>query len=32
VGNSMYGKIGNGGARVKMENVNGSIAVREFDS
>ena len=32
VGNSMYGKIGNGGARVKLENVNGSIAVREFSS
>lgn len=29
VGNSMYGKIGSGGARVKLENVNGTIAVRD---
>jgi len=32
VGNSMYGKIGGGGARVKMENVNGTIAVRDASS
>ena len=27
VGNSMFGKIGSGGARVKLDNVSGAIAV-----